>query len=101
MINLEQLRQTLGQRIVSAAELATAAHLDQALSGVDADPDVRRFRRRMMVGGAGRAMASRDAAACFTDEAPPSAAMSAARPSVSEASQPSSFHVRSWEEGSA
>jgi hypothetical protein len=96
MMDMEQLRQTLGQRIVSAAELATAAHLDHVMSGFGADPDVRRFRQRLMAGGAGLAAVSSDAAACFTEEALPPAAMRAARSSVGEASQPSSSR---WEEG--
>jgi hypothetical protein len=91
MIDMEQAMQGLGSRIVDAARLAVAAHVDQALSGLSADPDVRRFRQRMMTGGAGLATAPLGAAGFFTEEALPSAATSAARPSPAEASQPSSL----------
>jgi hypothetical protein len=91
MIDMEQAMQGLGSRIVQATRLAVAAHLDQALSGFCADPDVRRFRQRMMTGGAGLPAAPRSAAGFFTEEALPSAATRAARPSPAEASQPSSL----------
>jgi len=94
MIDMEQVRQTLGQRIIAATQLAVTAHVDQALSGFASDPDVRRFRQRMMTGGAGSAAAPLGAEGFFTEEALPPAATRAARPSPAEASQPSSLSPR-------